>query len=147
MVKSAGGVAGTEVRSSTPRSARRGAHTHAQIPQLYIHHPAAANEPPSILKDLSDVTLEPGASATVAIQLSRFDLSIWSAAGQSWVRPGADSTWGVSVGASSRKSVRNKAARTWMPRVQTRRRARLQDGFINRINTKLTMAGTKRREW
>ena len=73
-----------------------------QIPQLYLHHEASAKEPPSILKGFSDVTLEPGQSTFVKIQLNRFDLSVWDVVGQSWARPSADSTWGISIGASSR---------------------------------------------
>ncbi|KZV64672.1 glycoside hydrolase family 3 protein [Peniophora sp. CONT] len=73
-----------------------------EIPQLYLHHEASANEPPSILKGFSDVSLSPGASKTVKLQLNRFDLSVWDVVGQSWVRPSAESTWGLSIGASSR---------------------------------------------
>ena len=69
---------------------------------MYLHHEASANEPPSILKGFSDVTLEPGTSKTVKLQLNRFDLSVWDVVGQSWVRPSAESTWGISIGASSR---------------------------------------------
>ncbi|KZV61087.1 glycoside hydrolase family 3 protein [Peniophora sp. CONT] len=73
-----------------------------EIPQLYLHHETSANEPPSILKGFSDVSLAPDESKTVKLQLNRFDLSVWDPVGQSWVRPSADSTWGLSIGASSR---------------------------------------------
>ena len=71
-----------------------------EIAQLYVHHPASANEPPSVLKGFQDVYLEAGEMQTVTITLSRYDLSIWDVVSQSWVRPSGDITF--DVGASSR---------------------------------------------
>ena len=71
-----------------------------QIPQLYVHFPAWAEEPPSVLRGFTDVDLQPGESKVVSITLSRYDLSIWDVVGQAWMR--ARGTYSVSVGASSR---------------------------------------------
>ena len=71
-----------------------------QIPQVYLHFPARAEEPPSVLRGFSDVGLEPGESKVVRITLSRYDLSFWDVVGQSWMR--ARGTYSLSVGASSR---------------------------------------------
>ncbi|KAL5479045.1 hypothetical protein ACEPAI_2333 [Sanghuangporus weigelae] len=71
-----------------------------EIPQLYVHHPDSAGEPPRVLKGFSDVLLEPGQSETVTITLSRYDLSVWDVVTQSWRRP--IGTIRLSVGASSR---------------------------------------------
>jgi len=81
-VENAGVVAGTE------------------IPQLYLHFPVSAGEPPSVLRGFSDVELQSGESQTVEITLSRYDLSVWDVVNQSWMR--ASGTYSVSVGASSR---------------------------------------------
>lgn len=71
-----------------------------QIPQLYVHHPAAANEPPSVLRGFADVTLGPGEQQEVTIALSRYDLSIWDVVTQSWRRPKGEISF--DIGASSR---------------------------------------------
>ena len=71
-----------------------------QIPQLYLHFPAQAEEPPSVLRGFTDVDLQPGESKVVSITLSRYDLSIWDVVSQSWMR--VRGTHSVSVGASSR---------------------------------------------
>ncbi|KIJ61677.1 glycoside hydrolase family 3 protein [Hydnomerulius pinastri MD-312] len=71
-----------------------------EIPQLYLHHPASANEPPSILKGFTNIELEPGQTGRASITLSRYDLSIWDVVRQGWARP--NGTINFSVGASSR---------------------------------------------
>lgn len=71
-----------------------------QIPQLYLHHPASAGEPPSVLKGFTDVRLKKGQTSTVTLTLSRYDLSIWDTVAQGWVKPSGKITF--SVGASSR---------------------------------------------
>ena len=71
-----------------------------QIPQLYVHHPASAGEPPSVLKGFADVFLNKGQRKTVTITLSRYDLSIWDNVAQGWRKPSGKFTF--SVGASSR---------------------------------------------
>ena len=81
-VKNTGAVAGTE------------------IPQVYLHFPVRAGEPPSVLRGFTDVDLQPGEVRRVTITLSRYDLSIWDVVSQSWIRPAG--TYSLSVGASSR---------------------------------------------
>lgn len=71
-----------------------------QIPQLYIHHPPSAGEPPSVLKGFTNVEISPGQTTSVSITLSRYDLSIWDVVRQGWAKPGGTITF--SVGASSR---------------------------------------------
>ncbi|KAI9432198.1 beta-glucosidase [Lactarius indigo] len=82
MVKNTGPVAGTE------------------IPQLYLHFPVRAGEPPSVLRGFTDVDLQPGEAQGVMITLSRYDLSIWDVVSQSWIRPAG--SYSLSIGASSR---------------------------------------------
>jgi len=81
-VRNTGNVAGTE------------------IPQLYLHFPVRAEEPPSVLRGFTDVDLQPGVSKMVSITLSRYDLSMWDVRSQSWMR--AYGTYSLSIGASSR---------------------------------------------
>ncbi|EJF60355.1 hypothetical protein DICSQDRAFT_201362 [Dichomitus squalens LYAD-421 SS1] len=71
-----------------------------EIPQLYLHFPASAGEPPSVLRGFSDVLLNPGESRTVSLTLSRYDLSVWDTVAQGWRKPSGRFTF--SVGASSR---------------------------------------------
>lgn len=71
-----------------------------EIPQLYIHHPTDAGEPPSILKGFNNVEVDPGQTEQITITLSRYDLSIWDVAAQGWRKP--TGTIKLSVGASSR---------------------------------------------
>ncbi|KAI0034488.1 glycoside hydrolase superfamily [Vararia minispora EC-137] len=71
-----------------------------EIAQLYVRHAPSSGEPPSVLKGFADVALAPGRSKRVSIGLSRFDLSVWDAVSQTWVRPAG--TIGVAIGASSR---------------------------------------------
>ncbi|KAI8992753.1 beta-glucosidase [Trametes punicea] len=82
-VRNTGDVAGTE------------------IAQLYVHFPASAGEPPSVLRGFEDVqNVRPGESRTVTITLSRYDLSVWDVVAQGWRKPQGAFTF--SVGASSR---------------------------------------------
>ena len=77
-----------------------GAITGAEIPQVYLHFPVSAGEPPSVLRGFTDVNLQPGEVQSVSITLSRYDLSIWDVVNQSWIRPAG--MYSLSVGASSR---------------------------------------------
>ncbi|KAJ3733269.1 glycoside hydrolase family 3 protein [Lentinula guzmanii] len=72
------------------------------IPQIYIHHPPSAGEPPSILRGFTNVEVGAGESAVVSILLSRYDLSIWDVEQQGW-RRGDGSGIGLTVGVSSRE--------------------------------------------
>ena len=71
-----------------------------RIPQLYLHFPEQAGEPPSVLRGFADVDLDPGESKIVGIALSRYDLSMWDVPSQSWMR--AEGAYSFSIGASSR---------------------------------------------
>ncbi|QRV91562.1 glycoside hydrolase family 3 protein [Ceratobasidium sp. AG-Ba] len=81
-LKNTGSIAGTE------------------IPQLYISPPSSSGEPPNALKNFDSVSLAAGASTTVSMTLSRYDLSYWNAGAQQWsLIPGTTGIW---VGPSSR---------------------------------------------
>ena len=67
---------------------------------MYVHFPAGAGEPPSVLRGFSGVLLDPRQGETVIITLSRYDLSVWDAGAQGWRKPAGEFTF--SVGASSR---------------------------------------------
>ncbi|KAF8487510.1 glycoside hydrolase family 3 protein [Russula ochroleuca] len=71
-----------------------------EIPQVYLHFPVGAGEPPSVLRGFTDVELQPGEEKSVSVTLSRYDLSVWDVRSQSWMR--ALGTYSLSVGASSR---------------------------------------------
>ncbi|KAH8985173.1 beta-glucosidase [Lactarius akahatsu] len=77
-----------------------GSVTGTEIPQLYLHFPVRAEEPPSVLRGFMDVELQPGEAQIVTITLSRYDLSTWDVVSQSWIRPAG--SYSLSVGASSR---------------------------------------------
>ncbi|KAG8762950.1 hypothetical protein FRC11_006897, partial [Ceratobasidium sp. 423] len=71
-----------------------------EIPQLYISPPASSGEPPNALKGFDSIHLQPGASTTVSMTLSRYDISYWNVAEQKWsLISGTTSVW---VGSSSR---------------------------------------------
>jgi len=71
-----------------------------EIPQVYLHFPALAGEPPSVLRGFTDVELQPGESQILNVTLSRYDLSVWDVPNRSWMR--ALGSYSLSVGASSR---------------------------------------------
>ncbi|KAG1762842.1 glycoside hydrolase family 3 protein [Suillus occidentalis] len=58
-----------------------------KIPQLYIHHPSSASEPPSVLKGFTNIEISPYDTKQVSITLSRYDLSIWDVVAQGWRKP------------------------------------------------------------
>ena len=73
----------------------------AEVAQLYIGYPAAANEPPKLLKGFQKVQLvdSAGSCAGVAFPLSAEDLSVWDSAAMAWsLVPG---TYEVLVGSTS----------------------------------------------
>jgi beta-glucosidase len=53
-----------------------------------------------VLKGFDSVFLRPGEAREVSMQLSRYDLSVWSVVGQRWEVPRGRT--GIVVGASSR---------------------------------------------
>jgi beta-glucosidase len=74
--------------------------TGAEVPQLYLGFPAAAGEPPKLLKGFQKITLSPGQTQHVTFNLNWEDLANWDVPSRSWlVTPGA---FQVLVGASSR---------------------------------------------
>ncbi|KAK0185894.1 glycoside hydrolase family 3 protein [Armillaria mellea] len=70
------------------------------IPQLYLHHPHSAGEPPAILRGFTNVEIWPGDTALISLALSRYDVSIWDVEQQGWRKP--HGSIGVTVGRSSR---------------------------------------------
>jgi beta-glucosidase len=81
----------------------------AEVVQLYLGNPEAAEEPPKQLKGFEKIMLEPGEAKTVTIQLDRNSLAAWDAKSHIWkVYPG---TYSVMVGSSSR-DIRLKGAFT-----------------------------------
>ncbi|KZT29530.1 glycoside hydrolase family 3 protein [Neolentinus lepideus HHB14362 ss-1] len=77
-----------------------GSYYGGEIPQLYVHFPASASEPPSVLKGFTNLNLAPGETQTATITLNRYDLSIWDVVAQGWVKPSDTITF--TIGASSR---------------------------------------------
>lgn len=71
----------------------------AEVAQLYLSFPAAANTPPVQLKGfVKTAPLAPGAAQTVTFALSALDLSVWDVNLHAW--QAVTGTFGVSVGAS-----------------------------------------------
>jgi hypothetical protein len=72
----------------------------AEVPQLYLGFPAAAGEPPKLLKGFQKITLSPGQTQRVSFNLNWEDLANWDTTARGWiVTPGV---FQVEVGASSR---------------------------------------------
>jgi beta-glucosidase len=77
-----------------------GGQTGAEVPQLYLGFPAAAGEPPKLLKGFQKISLSPGQTQHVTFNLDWEDLANWDATARGWiVTPGS---FQVMVGASSR---------------------------------------------
>jgi len=75
----------------------------AEVPQVYVGLPDAANEPPKRLVGFDKIALEPGEKTRVEITIdpsaSNHPLSVWDAAGDTWSTPNGD--FEFSVGTSS----------------------------------------------
>ncbi len=72
----------------------------AEVAQLYVGYPAAANEPPQLLKGFEKVIIAPQACVAVGFILNAADLNVWDVVTQEWVLvPG---TYAVRLGSSSR---------------------------------------------
>ncbi|EKD17082.1 beta-glucosidase D [Drepanopeziza brunnea f. sp. 'multigermtubi' MB_m1] len=56
----------------------------AEVAQLYVQFPAAADEPARQLRGFDKVMIQPGATEPVTFELKRRDLSIWDVRAQSW---------------------------------------------------------------
>jgi len=77
-----------------------GGRTGAEVPQLYLGFPAAAGEPPKLLKGFQRISLSPGQTQHVTFNLNWEDLANWDATARGWiVTPGQ---FQVLVGAASR---------------------------------------------
>ena len=72
----------------------------AEVAQLYLTDPAAAGEPPYQLKGFQKVTLAPGHSQRITLQLTSQDLSYYRTATSSWVV--APGLYRVSIGSNER---------------------------------------------
>jgi beta-glucosidase len=72
----------------------------AEVAQLYLGFPAAAGEPPQVLRGFQKLHLAAGAEATATFELGAGDLSVWDAATHEWSPVAGE--FGVFVGASSR---------------------------------------------
>jgi beta-glucosidase len=72
----------------------------AEVAQLYIGYPAAANEPPKLLKGFQKISLGPGACGGVGFEVAAKDLWVWDVVSQTWLLvPGE---YKLLVGSSSR---------------------------------------------
>jgi beta-glucosidase len=72
----------------------------AEVPQLYLHYPQAAGEPPWSLRAFTKVDLRPGRSQTVSFPITDQTLRNYSNAGNDWlVTPGI---YTAAVGSSSK---------------------------------------------
>ncbi len=84
----------------TARVTNTGSRPGAEVAQLYVGAPRAANEPLRQLKAYDKVYLAPGQTRTVDLQLGRHDIAAWNP-GSGWrIAPG---TYRLFVGDSSRK--------------------------------------------
>ncbi|ROW12591.1 hypothetical protein VMCG_00331 [Cytospora schulzeri] len=77
-----------------------GALTGDEVPQLYVSL-GGPDDPPVQLRGFDRIEIEPGATATFTVELTRRDLSNWDTASQDWVISSYPKT--VYVGRSSRK--------------------------------------------
>ncbi len=74
--------------------------TGSAVPQLYLGYPDAAGEPPRQLRGFSKVSLAPGESRRVSVELDREAFAIWDTEDRAFHVPGGEYT--ISVGESSR---------------------------------------------
>ncbi len=82
------------------RVTNTGAREGAEVVQLYLSSPAAAEEPPKQLKGFEKVLLKPGEGKVVEMKLDQDSLAAYDAESHGWkVNPG---TYSVMVGGSSR---------------------------------------------
>ena len=83
-----------------------GGHAGAEVVQLYVAAPAAAQQPPRQLKGFAKVRLDPGASTEVSLRLDRDELAAFDEASGEWVVH--QGRYEVLVGRSSR-DIRGRA--------------------------------------
>jgi beta-glucosidase len=91
------------------RIANTGKREGAEVVQLYLGSPAAAEEPPKQLRGFEKIQLKPGESKTVTMSLDKNSLAAWDTESHAWkVYPG---NYSILVGSSSR-DIRLKSAFT-----------------------------------
>ncbi|KAJ4982768.1 beta-glucosidase F [Stagonosporopsis vannaccii] len=81
-----------------------GARTGKAVAQLYVQFPQgiSIDTPVMQLRDFEKTdTLQPGASQTLSLRLTRKDLSVWDVVSQNWLIPAVTGDYGVWVGDSS----------------------------------------------
>ncbi|KAK8157856.1 putative beta-glucosidase D [Phyllosticta citrichinensis] len=79
----------TDVVTVSTQVSNTGSVAGAEVAQLYVSFPDAAEQPVKVLRGFEKVHLEPGKSAPVTFTLRRRDLSYWDIAAQNWaVAPG-----------------------------------------------------------
>ncbi|MGW2837958.1 glycoside hydrolase family 3 C-terminal domain-containing protein [Streptomyces sp. NPDC001493] len=84
---------------ATVRVRNTGSRAGSEVVQLYVTFPAAAGEPPSQLKAFAKVTVEPGRSAVVTLDVPREALAVWRSVEDGWtLLPGS---YEFAVGRSS----------------------------------------------
>lgn len=71
-----------------------------EVVQIYVEYPAAALEPPKLLKAFAKVQLEPEMTTEVILEVSLDDLRIWSSKDEDWTLVPGDYTFlaGFSAG-------------------------------------------------
>lgn len=72
----------------------------AEVVQLYLSFPDAANQPVRILRGFEKLTISANQSASATFSLRRRDLSYWDSSAQNWAI--ASGEYVVAIGASSR---------------------------------------------
>jgi hypothetical protein len=83
-----------------------GAGAGAEVVQLYLAAPAAAQQPPKQLKGFAKVHLDPGATMKVSLELDRDELAAFDEASGTWIVH--QGRYEVLVGRSSR-DIRGRA--------------------------------------
>ncbi len=82
------------------RITNTGSREGAEVVQLYLGFPEAAEEPPKQLKGFEKIHLKPGESKPVAMKIDENNLAFWDTESHGWkILPGA---YSVMVGSSSR---------------------------------------------
>ena len=74
------------------------------VAQLYVQFPTgvAVDTPVIQLRDFEKTsTLQPGASQTLSLRVTRKDLSVWDVVAQNWVIPAVNGDYRIWVGDSS----------------------------------------------
>ena len=104
---------GDEQATVKVRVTNTGTREGAEVVQLYLGSPAAAEEPPKQLKGFEKILLKPGESKVVTMKLDKNSFAAWDTESHAWkVYPG---TYSVMVGSSSR-DIRLKGSFTIGPK-------------------------------